>query len=748
MGFQRSRALLLILCLPVLLMMGCGGFKGVVTPTLTSISPATIAAGGAGFTLTANGTNFTSGTKIVWDGVPQATTVVSNTQLTTAVTAAQIASANTITVGVLKADTTSSNVLQLTITGQVRQGAMVTSISPSTVAAGGASFTLTATGTNFANGSMITWNGVATTTTFDSATQLHATISAAQIALPATVNVGVLDPANTLSNELPFTITGTGPTAPPTLASLSPSTVVAGGASFTLSATGTNFVNGSKITWNGVALTSTFVSATQITAAIPASEIAIADDIAVAVLNPDSTISNTLTFAISANPNVSPTLTSITPSSVPVGYGGTQGFAMTLVGTNYESAAVVQITDTTTPTPTNLTPTSATPTALTVQIPATFLTDVGQFQITVHNPGSNRTSNTRPLYVGFDTSTLPASAIYFGEVKDVAWDSINQLFYASVPSDSTKSANKILVINPKSANPSLPKLLLSAPSGGDPDRLAISDDGQFLYVGLDGLGSVARYALPLTSTSTPDLTVSLGVNSTGVAFYALDLQVAPGAPGTIAVARGIKSLINPALGGSVAVYDGTVQRTSVEAGALIGAIQWGASATVLYAADNEGPGGDFYQLDVSSGGVTLRNDNPNYFPSPNIRIHFDAVNGVLYGDDAAVVNPVTATKLASFGANGIMVPDSGLGLAYFLGQSTSQVGTVSYTLQSFDLATAASIKAITLYSIAGAPQHLIRWGTNGLAFSTGKIVNPLNSSISSTGGLYILTGPFVTKTTP
>ena len=43
-----------------------------VTPTLSSISPTTVAAGGAGFTLTATGTNFVSGTVILWDGVATA----------------------------------------------------------------------------------------------------------------------------------------------------------------------------------------------------------------------------------------------------------------------------------------------------------------------------------------------------------------------------------------------------------------------------------------------------------------------------------------------------------------------------------------------------------------------------------------------------------------------------------------------------------------------------------------------------
>ena len=73
-------------------------------------------------------------------------------------------------------------------------------------------------------------------------------------------------------------------------------------------------------------------------------------------------------------------------------------------------------------------------------------------------------------------------------MHDVAYDATRKLFYATVPFDSTKNPNKILVINPANGNPGLPTILLNAPAGGDPDRLAISGDGQFLYVGLDGTG--------------------------------------------------------------------------------------------------------------------------------------------------------------------------------------------------------------------------------------------------------------------
>jgi uncharacterized repeat protein (TIGR03803 family) len=54
----------------------------------------------------------------------------------------------------------------------------------------------------------------------------------------------------------------------PTITSISPTSVIAGGAAFTLTVNGKNFVRGSTVNFNGKARSTTFVSATQLTAAI------------------------------------------------------------------------------------------------------------------------------------------------------------------------------------------------------------------------------------------------------------------------------------------------------------------------------------------------------------------------------------------------------------------------------------------------------------------------------------------------
>jgi hypothetical protein len=55
---------------------------------------------------------------------------------------------------------------------------------------------------------------------------------------------------------------------------LVPTATAPGGSSFALTVNGTGFISGSAVNWNGTALSTTFVSSSQLTATIPASDFA------------------------------------------------------------------------------------------------------------------------------------------------------------------------------------------------------------------------------------------------------------------------------------------------------------------------------------------------------------------------------------------------------------------------------------------------------------------------------------------
>ena len=185
----------------------------------------------------------------------------------------------------------------------------ITSLSPDQAVAGGAGFTLTVNGNGFIDGtgsdrSVVHWNGSPRATTFVSSTQLTATIPASDIATAGTANVTVVNPGNLTSNTATFTINNPAPT----ISSISPATAVAGSGGFTLTITGTNFVNSAKVRWNGSDRPTTFVSSTRLEAAIPASDVATAGtaNVTVFIPAPGGGESGAVTFTIQDNTVGSP----------------------------------------------------------------------------------------------------------------------------------------------------------------------------------------------------------------------------------------------------------------------------------------------------------------------------------------------------------------------------------------------------------------------------------------------------------
>src|SRR5271157_2709777 len=73
-------------------------------------------------------------------------------------------------------------------------------------------------------------------------------------------------------------------------------------------------------------------------------------------------------------------------------------------------------------------------------------------------------------------------------------------------------------------------------------------------------------------------------------------------------------------------------------------------------------------LAVSSSGVAQTKDYQNEFSEFYMSIHYDAGSGFVYGDDGTVVNPAKGQRVGSFQASGLMIPDSTLNRAFFLGQ--------------------------------------------------------------------------------
>jgi hypothetical protein len=84
----------------------------------------------------------------------------------------------------------------------------------------------------------------------------------------------------------------------PEITSLSPSSATAGGPAFTLSVSGSKFVTGAVVKWGTSSLATAFVSASQLTAAVPSSLIQSAATPTISVVNPDGQVSSGIGFTI------------------------------------------------------------------------------------------------------------------------------------------------------------------------------------------------------------------------------------------------------------------------------------------------------------------------------------------------------------------------------------------------------------------------------------------------------------------
>ena len=252
-------------------------------PGITGLSPTSVTAGAAAQTLIINGTNFLSTSTVTYNGVVHTSTFVSAAQLTITLTVSDQATVGSYAVVVTNPlpGGGASNSANFNVNNPVPT---ITSLSPTTVTTGAAAQTLIINGTNFLPTSTVTYNGVAHTPTFVSSAQLTISLSASDQVTAGIYPVVVSNPApgGGASNLVNFTVNN----PVPTLTGLSPGFTTAGAAAQTLTISGTNFVSNSSVTYNGVPHSATFVSSTQLTISLSATDQATPGAYTVIVTNP------------------------------------------------------------------------------------------------------------------------------------------------------------------------------------------------------------------------------------------------------------------------------------------------------------------------------------------------------------------------------------------------------------------------------------------------------------------------------
>jgi len=162
----------------------------------------------------------------------------------------------------------------------------VTSLSPSSLTAGATTQTLTINGSGFLSASTVTYNSVAHTATYVSASQLTISLATADLATAGSYPVVVTNPApgGGSSSAVSFTVSATNPV--PTVTSLSPSSLTAGATAQTLTITGTGFLSASTVTYNGLSHAASFVDSNHLKITLTTTDLSTAGTYPLVVTNP------------------------------------------------------------------------------------------------------------------------------------------------------------------------------------------------------------------------------------------------------------------------------------------------------------------------------------------------------------------------------------------------------------------------------------------------------------------------------
>lgn len=265
----------------------------VIPPVITSITPNTVTAGDSGFTLTINGTGFSTSSQISVGGSAHLPQFDSTTgSLSTSILGNEIATAGALDVTVTDRGIT-SNVFHLTVARPT-----ITLLTPPSVTAGSGDITLIVSGNAFLSTSTIAFDGVAKTTTFNGAFgTLSTTLTASELASPRIVPVTVRNSAT--AESLPFLFSIVSPGVPQ-IFSLNPSSIDAGVGAQLLIVNGLNFLAGSQVAVNGVVHTTTFVSGNELDITLSAAETATPGVLAITVMNLDGTISPAVNLIVNS----------------------------------------------------------------------------------------------------------------------------------------------------------------------------------------------------------------------------------------------------------------------------------------------------------------------------------------------------------------------------------------------------------------------------------------------------------------
>lgn len=280
---------------------------------------------------------------------------------------------------------------------------------------------------------------------------------------------------------------------------------------------------------------------------------------------------------------------------------------------------------------------------------------------------------------------------------DIIYNPVDNKIYASIPSSAGGSGNSVVPIDVPTGTVGTPIFV-----GSEPNKLAISDDGNYLYVGLNGAAAVRRVNL---ISQTAEIQFSLGSNFCG-SFFAEDIVVLKDNPNAVAISRS-NTVCSPRHEG-VAIYDDGIMRPITTPGHTgSNVIEPSDSSSILYGYNSETTEFGFYIMSVFSTGITVTSSTSGLIYGFNTNIRFG--DGLIYATTGAVIDPSALALIGTYDVTGLVYPDSARGLVYFLSLNQFKV---------FNQTTFVPITSLTIPGVAGTVGSLIKVGQDLFAFRT------------------------------
>jgi hypothetical protein len=501
---------------------------------------------------------------------------------------------------------------------------------------------------------------------------------------------------------------GTGGNPIPNVTSVSPPTLYVNSSTTKITINGSGFLPSTLVYLqnSNTQLATTYVSATQITALVPDTALSNPGALGLDAVNPAP--GGGATYFTLQIVSREPFISGVSPSSI---VAGTASEPILVNGQNFSSGAKVLWNGA------SISTTYVSSSQLQAQPTTTQLATAGMIQLAVSNPSPGTLSATTTFNVTYPTTLtvldLPAN--------DLVWDPFSQLIYASLPSSYGVNGNSIAVINPTTG-----AVTGYYFAGSEPTKLAIDSASKYLYVGLNGNGSVQRLHLP---GFAPDIDISLGNVTNGSAYLAGAIAASPANSHTIAVALSQNACCGS---GPLEFFtDATKLANSVNSTQMNQLVF--ASGTTLYGYIPN----TLSQVSVSStGGTFVRQWNGLVTGNG-----FQYSGGLIFGGNGEEFNPATGSLVGTFDVGGSnccsstiqVLPNSAINRAFAIGVTPffSNFGITSYNLTQFTPLAVVDLSQLSPGYTSLSASKFIQWGSSGLAFilNTGCCGNPASQIV-------------------